>query len=163
MVRNPLEDDNGIPWTASTPLGWIVFLLACTLGTVTVLLALYLAVWMYTYRRPIPLAGFSSAVAVFIVDVTLSHWHWSAGADRLLDFMGSILFIAATYCLRYEIIRHYRKQEGWDIEINPWFTAIFSVIYINYRLNPITLIPDPKNTLISLNLPSGNDSAKINK
>jgi hypothetical protein len=48
------------------------------------------------------------------------------------------MWIAAAFTLRHEIRRYYREKEGWEIEIGPFFTFFFSVLYINYCLNPIT-------------------------
>ena len=54
-----LENDEGLPWTASTDLGWIVLLVALTCGTALIALSIYLALWIYTKGRSIlPLVYF---------------------------------------------------------------------------------------------------------
>ena len=59
-----------------------------------------------------------------------------------------MMWIAGAFSLRYEIRRYYKEKEGWDIEIGPFFTFFFSVLYINYCLNPVTFRErDPATTL----------------
>jgi hypothetical protein len=71
---------------------------------------------------------------------------------RLTDLLGfsGILWIAGAFSLRHEIQRYYREKEGWEIEIGPFFTFFFSVLYINYCLNPVTF--NEKNPTTTLNL-----------
>jgi hypothetical protein len=60
------------------------------------------------------------------------------------------MWIAGAFSLRYEIRRYYREQEGWEIEIGPFFTLFFSVLYINYCLNPVTLKERGATTTLNL-------------
>jgi hypothetical protein len=163
MARNPLEDKDGYPWTASSPIGWIVLIVALSAGTAVVLLALYLAVWMYSYKRPIPLAAFVVTLLGCTGSAVLSHWQWSAVAADVIGTASSMLFVAATFSLRHEIMQHYRERQGWTIKIGPLFTLFFSAVYINYCLNPIDLSSDHEDTLTSLNIAAEPTSAKIAK
>jgi len=52
--------------------------------------------------------------------------------------------------VRHEIKRYYKEQEGWDIEIRPFFTFFFSVLYINYCLNPVTFKERGATTTLNL-------------
>jgi len=79
----------------------------------------------------------------------------------ILVTASSFLWIAATYSLRSQIKRHYKETEGWDLEIGPVFTFLFSVIYINYCLNPVTL--SNKATLTALHLSNSQSDAHLRK
>jgi hypothetical protein len=71
---------------------------------------------------------------------------------RFVDLEGfvGLLWIAGAFSLRHEIQRYYREKEGWEIEIRPFFTFFFSVLYINYCLNPITLADREAATTLNL-------------
>ncbi len=58
--------------------------------------------------------------------------------DSISELRLAILFVAP-FTLRHEIKRYYKEVEGWEIEIGPFFTLLFSALYINYCLNPMTL------------------------
>jgi hypothetical protein len=156
-----LENDEGLPWTASTDLGWIVLLVALTCGTALIALSIYLALWIYTKGRSIlPLVYFVLSAIFGFAGIVLSHWARLESITDILASVDSILWIAATFSLRHEIVKHYRESEKWEIRIGPWFTLFFSSVYINYRLNPFSFTPPPKDTLISLNLSTATNSVK---
>jgi hypothetical protein len=149
-----LEDKDGLPWTASMGLGWIVLLLVLTVGIAYTALSIYLALWICTKgRSAMPLVCFSIITLLEFLCIPLAHTHWFATIADPLAILSTILWIGATFYLRNEIMTYYRKSEGWDISIGPWLTLMFSTPYINYCLNPIT-ISDGRNTFTSLNLDS---------
>lgn len=80
----------------------------------------------------------------------LGHISPHPGIADVVDNFVAISWVAATFSLRYEIQRYYKESENWQIDIGPFFTFFFSVIYINYCLNPLTM-PE-KNPMTSLNL-----------
>ena len=156
-----LENDEGLPWTASTGLGLIVLLIALTCGTALIALSIYLSLWIYTKGRSIlPLCGFVLSVIFGFAGIALAHWTKCANIPDALATFDSVLWIAATFSLRHEIMKHYREYEGREIWIGPWFTLFFSSVYINYCLNPFSFTPAPKNTVISLNLSTPANSVK---
>lgn len=151
-----LEDNEGLPWTASTDLGWMILIVALSSGTAVFLLALYLALWIRCKgRSPLPLYGFVFDLIFSIVPFIFPHLPATvAGVIALLDL---IVWVVSIYLLRHEIQKHFREAEGWDVSIGPILTFFFSSLYINYCLNPVTL--SHKNTVTSLNLspPPAND------
>ena len=156
-----LENEEGLPWTAATGLGWIVLLVALTCGAALVALSIYLALWIYTKGRSIlPLLYFVLSAIFGLAGIALAHWARTVYITDTLAMFDSVLWIAATFSLRHEIMKHYREFEGWEISIGPWFTLFFSSIYINYCLNPFSFTPPPKNTVISLNLSTAANSVK---
>ena len=147
----PLEDAYGRPWTASASLGWLTLAAVLTFGIAAPLLGIYLSLWIRRKGRSIwPLICFSLPFAWFAVTApmgdVLPH------SFRLPDLVGfaGILWIAGAFTLRHEIQRYYREQEGWDIEISPFFTFFFSVLYINYCLNPLTFKERGATTTLNL-------------
>jgi hypothetical protein len=158
-----LENDEGLPWTAATGIGWIILFAALTFGTAFFLLSLYLAVWIRSKgKSSLPLIGFILSVGLCLPDVPWLYLHINQTvADVSIDLATSF-WIGSTFFLRHEIINHYRESEGWNISIGPWCTLLFSTLYINYCLNPIT-ISDGRNTVTSLNLSSAAQSRKIAK
>jgi hypothetical protein len=148
-MRISLEDKEGLPWTASTGLGWIVLIVALTSGTALLALALYLALWIRSKgRSALPMYGFTFVLASIPVYFTLEHF--SPNATDATATAVSIVWLISTFALRHQIVRHFKESEGWDISIGLFFTFCFSVIYINYRLNPLTFTRE--NTVTSLNL-----------
>jgi MFS family permease len=150
-MRYQLEDDYGRPWTASASLGWLTLLAVLTCGIAAPLLGIYLSLWIRRKGRSIwPLAFFSFPFASFVISYPLGSI--LPHSFRLTDLLGfsSILWIAGAFSLRHEIQRYYREKEGWEIEIGPFFTFFFSVLYINYCLNPVTF--KEKNPTTTLNL-----------
>jgi hypothetical protein len=148
-MRYQLEDDYGRPWTASASLGWLTLLAVLTCGIAAPILGIYLSLWIRRKGGSIwPLVCFSLPFASFAIGFVST----LPVSFRLTDLIGFIpmMWIAGAFSLRYEIRRYYRQHEGWDIEIGPFFTFFFSVLYINYCLNPITF--RERNAVTTLNL-----------
>ena len=80
----------------------------------------------------------------------LGHISPHPGIADVIDNLVAISWVTATFSLRHEIQRYYKESESWQIDIGPFFTFFFSVVYINYCLNPVTL-PD-RDPMTSLNL-----------
>jgi hypothetical protein len=132
-----LEDDYGRPWTASASLGWLTLIAVLTCGIAAPLLGIYLSLWIRRKGGSIwPLVFFSLPFASFAIGFVSV----LPASFRLTDLIGfgPMMWIAGAFSLRYEIKRYYKQREGWDIEIGPFFTFFFSVLYINYCLNPVT-------------------------
>jgi len=146
-----LEDEDGRPWTASTSLGWIVLIIVLTSGIAAMALGLYLSLWIRSKgRSALPLYGFVAIAFICSAGaITPKHLMSTVIAEQLAT-VASLVWIASTFALRHQIKRYYKESEGLDIEIGQFFTFFFSVIYINYCLNPITL--DERNPSITLNL-----------
>jgi hypothetical protein len=146
-----LEDKDGRPWTASTNLGWIVLIVVLTSGIAFIGLALYLALWIRSKgRSALPLIGFLFVLGSPLLVFPLNY---SCAPTRIGDAISTLIafaWIAATFALRHEIKRYYKEVEGWDIEIKPFFTLFFSVIYINYCLNPIAVSEGSPATSLNL-------------
>jgi hypothetical protein len=142
-----LEDKNGLPWTASTGLGWIVLLAVLTIGWANIALSLYLAIWIWSKGRSIiPLVGFFLSLLCLIPEIFLS-----ASLGKSIVCIDKIFWFGAIFWLRHEVQAYFREREGWEPEISPWLTFFFSSIYINYCLNPVTL-SDGRGSVTSLNL-----------
>jgi MFS family permease len=134
-----LEDDYGRPWTASASLGWLTLIAVLTCGIAAPLLGIYLSLWIRRKHRSIlPLICFSLPFACFVVTYPLGTIIPRSYELADLCGFGSVMWIAGAFSLRREIKRYYKQHEGWDIEIGPFFTFFFSVLYINYCLNPVT-------------------------
>jgi hypothetical protein len=147
-----LEDENGLPWTASTGLSWIVLIVVLTSGIALVALSLYLALWIYTKSRSaLSLAGFALSALLDCMIAALDHWHVLSSLSTTLVIIDTLVWIASAYLLRYQIQKYYRESEGWEPQIGPWLTLFFSSIYINYCLNPV-ILSGGKDTVTSLNL-----------
>lgn len=148
-----LEDKEGLPWTASTGLGWIVLIVAITSGTALFALVLYLALWIRSKgRSALPLYGFVFVLLSIAPYLALERFAPNSIATAATLAVAYIVWLISVFALRHQIIRHFKASEGWNITIGPIFTLLFSVIYINYCLNPITQAH--KNTITSLNLSS---------
>jgi hypothetical protein len=150
-MRLKLEDKDGLPWTASTSLGWITLITVLTFGTALLFLASYLAIWIRSKGRSVlPLIGFLIVACATIVDVALNHFSIHMAA---LDYAGDLItlvWILSSFSLRHEIRRYFQESEGWDVRIGPVFTFLFSALYINYCLNPVTF--PHKEPITSLDL-----------
>jgi hypothetical protein len=150
-MRYQLEDDYGRPWTASTSLGWLTLAAVLTCGLVAPFLGIYLSLWIRRKGRSVwPLVFFSLPFAWFVVTFPLGSLLPHSFLLGDLDSFVGLMWIAGAFSLRYEIRRYYREQEGWEIEIGPFFTLFFSVLYINYCLNPVTLKERGATTTLNL-------------
>jgi hypothetical protein len=146
-----LEDKDGRPWTASANLGWIVLIVVISSGIAFFGLAIYLAIWIWRKSRSsLPLIGFLFVIVSLLLVFPLRYFSAPAWLGDDIYTLVAIVWIAVIFFLRHEIKHYYKEVEGWDIEIGPFFTLFFSVIYINYCLNPITL--SEGNPTTSLNL-----------
>ena len=151
-----LEDKDGRPWTASAPLGWIVLITALSFGAGALILGLYLSLWIWSKGRSgLPLYGYLLLAGSMLLGEALDHLGLGARSFDQLSTLASILvliiWIASTYYLRNQIQRYYREKEGWEIEIGPFFTLLFSTIYINYCIGPVTLSEKEPVTSLDLN------------
>jgi hypothetical protein len=159
-VRITLEDKDGFPWTASTGIGWIILIVVFTSGTAALALGLYLALWIRSKgRSALPLYGYAFVLISIPLCFALEHVALSATALDVISTAVAIVWLISAFALRHEIIGHYKKSEGWDIAIGPFFTLLFSVAYINYCLNPLTVDHRAKE-LTSLNLGAGTNPPK---
>ena len=150
-----LEDSEGHPWSANVGIGWIIMLVAFSFCTALVALSIYLALWIRSKGRSLlPLAGFLLVVVALIAARFLPQIRANAVLEDRVALGTYLLWLASTFGLRYEITQYYRKTEGWEILIGPWVTYFFSAIYINYCINPFTLLSAKKyaNSVTSLNL-----------
>jgi hypothetical protein len=146
-----LEDEYGRPWTASANLGWLTLIAVLTLGFAAPLLGVYLSLWIWSKGRSAwPLICFSLCIISFLpLPFVLLELHHSILVDVLSD-LGSILWIVAPFTLRYEIQRYYKEAEGWEIEIGKFWTFLWSALYINYCLNPLTFSERDSPTTLDL-------------
>ena len=148
-----LENEEGLPWTAATSLSWIVLIVALTSGTALIALSLYLSLWIRSKgRSALPLYGFVLASVACVTELGLKRLHLAPGFASAISLLAVILWFGATYWLRYEIRRHYKETEGWEPQIGPFFTFLFSAIYINYCLNRFDLGSSEHEPPTSLNL-----------
>jgi hypothetical protein len=160
-----LEDSEGHPWTAAIGIGWIITIVAFTFGTALVALSIYLALWIRSKGRSLlPLAGFLLVVLALIAAHFLPQIRAHPTVQDRVAFATYLLWLASTFGLRYEITQYYRKTEGWEILIGPWFTYFFSAIYINYCINPFTLLSYKQysDPVTSLNLSATSTLLQIN-
>jgi len=146
-----LEDEYGRPWTASANLGWVTLITVLTVGAAAPLLGIYLSLWIRSKgRSALPLICFSAASVCFLLSISLGRFYPHSQVLGYLDDIDPILWIVAAFTLRHEVQRYYKESEGWEIEIGPFFTFLFSALYINYCLNPITF--GERDTTTALNL-----------
>jgi len=151
-----LGEQYGRPWTASAHWGWYVLLTVGTGGLAAFALGLYLSIWIYRKGRSI----FPTLCYGFLTLTTLTAYlpwkghtptpAWTETIGQGLSYAAGIALLAGPFLLRHEIQNYFKQVEGWDIEIGPFFTLIFSSIYINYCLGPVTL-PE-RNPLTTLDL-----------
>jgi MFS family permease len=148
-MRYRLEDDYGRPWTASANLAWLTVVAVLTCGIAAPILGIYLSLWIRRKGGSIwALVFFALPFASFAIGF-VSPLPVSFLLTDLIGFI-PMMWIAGAFFLRYEIRRYYREKEGWDIEIGPFFTFFFSVLYINYCLNPLTF--KERDAVTTLNL-----------
>lgn len=151
-MRYRLEDDYGRPWTASANLGWLTLAAVLSCGIAAPILGIYLSLWIRRKGGSIwPLVFFSLPFASFVISFPLGSALPASFLIADLTGFAGILWIAGAFSLRYEIRRYYRQNEGWEIEISPFFTFFFSVLYINYCLNPVTFAERGAATTLNLN------------
>ena len=146
-----LENKEGLPWTASTSLGWMVLIVALTSGAALIALAIYLALWIRSKgRSAMPLYLLALMLICSLATLTLDHITPASLVADMFVYLGAIIWIVAIYSLRQQILNHFKESEGWNLGIGPVLTFFFSSLYINYCLNPVAL--SQNNTITSLNL-----------
>jgi hypothetical protein len=146
-----LEDSYGRPWTASASLAWLTLVAVLTCGVAAPLLGIYLSLWIRRKGGAIwPMIYFALPFAWFMVMNPLGSV--LPRSFRFPDVVGlaGLFWVGGAFSLRREIRKYYRRCEGWEIEISPLFTFLFSVMYINYCLNPVTF--EERGAVTTLNL-----------
>jgi hypothetical protein len=126
-----MRDDGYVPFISRIHWSWTVFLTPFTAGVLPLLLVLYISLWVYQRRR--------SGIAVYVygiitllmllvslVSIRLPHFGWVDDTFTILI----ISWLASGLILRREL----RLLYGKEFEINPLWTALFSVYYLNYCL-----------------------------
>ena len=108
-----LEDKEGLPWTASTGLGWIVLVVALTSGTALLALALYLALWIRSKgRSALPLYGFVFVLLCVSAYFALERFAPNSPVTGATSIVVSIIWLISIFALRHQIIRHFKESEG---------------------------------------------------
>jgi len=150
-----LDNEDGLPWTASIGRGWLTVLVVLTGGIALLALGIYLALWVRNKgRSSLPLYGWFLFTASCLVpeSVTLPAW-----LDTIGGWSVGIVWFASIFALRHEI-KEYFRERGFNQKISPFFTVLLSSAYLNYCLNPVTIFDDE---VISLNIvPNASDLRK---
>jgi hypothetical protein len=145
------EDKDGFPWTASVGLGWIVLILALTSGTAALFLGIYLSLWIRLKGRSVLPLYCYILVAAFGVVLLLPFRIVHPLVWDSIDTLVGVLWLVAAFFLRREIQLDARSR-GYEIELGVIMTLLFSVVYLNYCLNPVTLFDSKNAAPTSLNL-----------
>jgi hypothetical protein len=133
-------DDRGLPWTIRLSLGWTIILALFSAGLLAVPLGLYLAYWVRTRQ------GRSAAFWCYLVVGVISILGLVVPKtfDLYVDpiaSIGFIVFMAASFVLRAEIISLYQRSWGISLPINRLLTFFFSSVYLNYSVPDLPVAP----------------------
>ncbi len=150
MVRpamNPLEDKHGLPWTAYAGPVWMVLFVVLTLGLGPILLAIYLGVWIGLRRRAwLPLLCFLTFSLIAGLSYLVFEHAILSGIMDALILLSPFLWIGGNFLLREEIQKDAR-QHGSERDISRLFTFVFSSLYLNFCLRPISVDAARSNLL----------------
>jgi hypothetical protein len=133
---------DGLPFTARISWGWYLALIAISFGWAAAALGLYLGLWIRSKRkRGIAVYVFAVIAVVVLIAVI---------PDRMLPIAlpwdgiitgVAVLWYIGTFSLRHEILRFYAETQRSVPRISIIWTALFSVVYLNWCLSLTS--PDP--------------------
>jgi hypothetical protein len=124
--------DNGyVPFITRIHWSWTLLLTTLTAGLFPLFLALYLSWWVHRRRCAGISIYFYTAITILLLIANIPAIQ-HINPDLLEGVVSAALvaWIAVGFLLRNEL----RSQYGKEFEINPLFTTIFSVYYLNYCL-----------------------------
>ena len=139
MPEHAVDVRKGVPVVSRLSWGWAWLFTCVTSGLFMLGMALYISYWLRA-RRKSGLAFF--VYLLFPLALTLSlipaRYFPRGIAGDSLSTVGSIsiaaLWIGGAFILRRELMLYYASPEGGVLEINPWWTGLFNIYYLNYCL-----------------------------
>ncbi len=133
-----LEDKYGVPWTAHARPAWMAVFVVLTLGLGPILLAMYLGVWLGLRRRAwLPLLCFVTFSLIGGLSYLVFEHAILSGIMDALILLSPFLWIGGIFLLRDEIQKDAR-QHGFERARSTLLTFVFSSLYLNYCLRPVS-------------------------
>jgi len=98
-------------------------------------MALYIAWWVRNRRKTgAAFYVYSTVMVLALIGFLPFKFLQQSGAWEYVDTVASLVWILNAFVLRQELRRFYKSPSGGELEMSPFFTAIFSVFYLNYCL-----------------------------
>ena len=129
-VRFRLFDSYGLPWTSRLSWYWLYLITVFTSFGFALLLGIYLGLWLRSKGKGISVLLLSiTMTALFVLLLFLpSQLHH---AESIVFNTIVLLWFAAEYLSRQQVISYYSEREGLPFKINPILAGILSVWYIS--------------------------------
>lgn len=139
MTTQAIDQRKGVPGVSQLTWVWALVFTCFTSGLFAAGMALHISYWVRSKRnRGIAffiylLFAFAVALA-FVPDRFFPQSAFWSGFSTAGSLVIAALWLGGTFALRRELMKYYATPEGAVLEINPWWTALFTVYYLNYCL-----------------------------
>jgi hypothetical protein len=137
QTRSPLFNSDGLPWTSRLAWGWLLAWIGGILFVLTPLIGMYLGLWLKTKRRSALVFSMYSTLTILwlgLFFVPFPEQGRFSSLGTLLAVSTFVLWFAAAFTLRHEVMRYYSTREGIPFPLNPVLTAIFAAWYVGGHL-----------------------------
>ena len=134
-----IDERKGVPAISQLTWVWALVFTFFTSGLFALGMALHISYWVRSKRKTgvafFLYLLFALIVALgFIPDRFIHQSALWGGFSTVASFVIGILWFGGAFELRRELMLYYATPEGAVLEINPWWTAVFTVYYLNYCL-----------------------------
>jgi hypothetical protein len=134
-----IQGRKGVPAVSRITWFWTLIFTFFSSGIFALGLAVYLSYWVRAKRKAGAALFIYVCLAVLLVIGLLPEHFFPTGVDwKVLSTPVStgvaLGCIAGGFLLRRELMLYYASPEGGVLEINPLWTGLFSVYYLNYCL-----------------------------
>jgi hypothetical protein len=130
-----MEDRRGVPPISRITWFWALILTFCSSGIFALVLGLNLSLWVRKRRRSgVALFGYLLVVFLWVPEAIFFRFFSVRGLGENLFTIGASVWVVSTFALRREFQLYYARPDGSLPPVNPWWTGIFSIYYLNYWL-----------------------------
>ena len=123
-IRFRLFDSYGLPWTSRLSWYWLYLLTVFTGFGFALLLGIYLGLWLRSKGKGISVLLVSLALTVLCVSLFFLP-DQPHHAESIFFNTALILWFAAAYLSRQQVISYYSEREGSPFKINPILAGFF--------------------------------------
>jgi hypothetical protein len=135
MIGTEVDVRKGVPGISRLTWFWALVFTFFTSGAFALGVALYISIWIRRKRKTgFAIYGYLIVTALTVMELVPDKALSSALPWDAIFTGGAVIWLGSAFILRRELMLYYASPEGGVLEISPWFTALFSVYYLNYCL-----------------------------
>jgi hypothetical protein len=139
MVSSAIDGRKGVPAVSQLTWFWALVFTFFSSGLFALGMALHISRWVRQKRK----AGLAFLMYLLLTlglalglvpDRFFPKFFVWESLVSALSLAAVVLWIGGAFVLRRELMLYYASPVGSTLEISPWWTALFSIYYLNYCL-----------------------------